>query len=81
MLILCSASISGKAEIGKNVSFSHGGIGVVIHPSAKIGDGCTILHGVTIGNRFPHPGVPVLGKNVYVGNGAYIGGGYKSLIM
>lgn len=75
MILVCGAHISGRAKIGKHVSFSHGGIGVIINPAAEIGDGCLILPRVTIGNRYPHPGAPKLGKNVYVGVGAYVGGG------
>lgn len=73
--ITCAADISGRTKIGKNVSFSHFGMGVIIHPDAVIGDNCTISAKVTIGNRYPHPGDPVIGNNVYIGIGAYVGGG------
>lgn len=74
MILTCSAHISGQAKIAKNVSFSHGGIGVVVNPACETGEGSIINVKVTLGNRYPHPGAPKLGKNVYVGSGAYIGG-------
>lgn len=75
--LTCAADVSGKTRIGKNVSFSHFGMGLIIHPEAVIGDNCIISAKVTIGNRFPHPGAPIIGDNVYIGIGAYVGGGIK----
>lgn len=57
----------------------HGVMGVLISKNAVIGEGCTILHQVTIGsNAFEdtkHPGSPVIGNNVFIGAGAKIIGG------
>ena len=75
MMVICSAHISGRAEIHPTVKFSHGGIGVIINPAAKIGENCHIGPNVTIGNRYPHGTAPIIGKNVYIGSGAYVGGG------
>lgn len=75
MILTCSAHISGKAKIHPTVSFSHGGIGVVINPASEIGEYCIINNKVTLGIGFPHGGVPKLGKHVYVGTGAFLGGG------
>lgn len=71
----CGADISGKARIDKHVLLPHRGIGVIIHPDAEIGEGCIISAKATIGNAWPHPGAPKLGKHVYVGTGAFVGGG------
>ncbi len=62
-----------SAEIGKNVVFEHQG-GIVIHGDAKIGDGCIIRQGVTLGNRYVEDpfSSPQLGKNVNVGAGAKV---------
>ena len=54
MILTCSAHISGKAKIHPTVSFSHGGIGVVINPAAEVGEYCIINNKVTLGNGFPH---------------------------
>lgn len=75
MILTCSAHISGKAKIHRTVSFSHGGIGVVINPAAEVGEYCIINNKVTLGNGFPHEGAPKLGEHVYVGAGAFLGGG------
>lgn len=78
MIMTNSASISGEAEIGKGVSFSHGGIGVVVHPMAKIGNDYIIGAVVVIGNRFPNAAAPIIGNNVYIGVGAKVLGGGKN---
>lgn len=65
-----------SVELGRNVVFEHQGA-VVIHGCAKIGDGCIIRQGVTIGNRTLDKPLeaPTLGRNVNVGAGAKILGG------
>ncbi len=61
------------AEIGKRFFIDHG-MGVVIGETSKIGDDCTIYHGVTLGGTTWKKGKrhPSLGKNVIVGAGAKI---------
>mmetsp|Transcript_17496 Transcript_17496/g.38240 ORF Transcript_17496/g.38240 Transcript_17496/m.38240 type:complete len:573 (+) Transcript_17496:201-1919(+) len=81
--------IHPAASIGAGVVIDHG-TGVVIGETATVGDGCTILHGVTLGgtakdgswDRHPKIGQDVLigaGSsilgNIKVGNGAKIGSG------
>lgn len=66
------------AHIGRFVFIDHG-IGVVIGETAQIGDGCTIYQGVTLGGTSLYKGVkrhPTLGKNVIVGAGAKVLGGF-----
>lgn len=69
--VIFSAEIPSTCNIGMNVKLKHGGLGVVIHDKASIGDGCVIFHNVTIGGR-NNNGIPVIGKNVYIGCGACI---------
>ena len=67
MRIIFSCDIHPGATIGKNCSFPHDGLGIIIDPRAIIGDNCIILHGVTFGGRGRHHGVPKLGNNVTIG--------------
>lgn len=77
MVLTCSAHISGKAKIHKSVSFSHSGIGVIVTPASEIREGCMIYPKVTLGNRYPHSGVPKYRIFFFVGLGAYLGGGMR----
>jgi serine O-acetyltransferase len=66
------------ATIGCHVFIDHG-MGVVIGETAEVGDGCTIYQGATLGGTSLYKGVkrhPTLGKNVIVGAGAKVLGGF-----
>jgi serine O-acetyltransferase len=66
------------AKLGQRVFFDHG-MGIVIGETAEIGDGCTIYHGVTLGGTSLYKGAkrhPTLGKDVVVGAGAKVLGGF-----
>ena len=65
-----TAWIPASAKIGKRVRFGYGGLGVVIHGSAQIGDDVLIAQNVTIAGK--NGGVPIIANNVYVGAGAKI---------
>lgn len=59
--------------LGNNVTFEHQN-GIVIHGQSKIGDGCIIRQGVTIGNK-SHDApfhAPSIGSYVNIGAGAKI---------
>jgi len=60
-------------QIGKAVMFDHG-TGVVIGETAIVGDGCTILHGVTLGGTGKDSGDrhPKVGTHVLIGAGVSI---------
>jgi serine O-acetyltransferase len=75
---LTGIEIHPGAKIGNQVFFDHA-MGVVVGETAEIGDGCTIYQGVTLGGTSLYKGVkrhPTLGRNVVVGAGAQVLGGF-----
>lgn len=70
--LFLSAWIPGSAKIGRGTRFGYGGLGIVIHNRAVIGDDCLIDQHVTIGGTSKHYGVPRIGSSVYVGAGSKI---------
>mmetsp|Transcript_45725 Transcript_45725/g.90048 ORF Transcript_45725/g.90048 Transcript_45725/m.90048 type:complete len:422 (-) Transcript_45725:262-1527(-) len=68
-----SLDIHPAARIGAGVMFDHG-TGIVIGETATIGEGCTLLHGVTLGATGKDKGDrhPKVGKFVLIGAGASI---------
>ena len=70
--LLFNSSVPASAVIGKCTKFGYGGMVVVIHSRAVIGDNCTIGQQVTIGGRSHILNVPTLGDRVYVGAGAKV---------
>lgn len=69
--ITTAISIPPDVKIGKGLLIMHFG-GIVINGGTKIGDFCTISHGVTIGNKRPGGGAPTIGNNVYICVGAKV---------
>lgn len=75
---LTGIEIHPGAKIGERVFFDHA-MGVVVGETAEIGDGCTIYQGVTLGGTSLYKGAkrhPTLERNVVVGAGAKILGGF-----
>jgi serine O-acetyltransferase len=75
---LTGIEIHPGAKIGERVFFDHA-MGVVVGETAEIGDGCTIYQGVTLGGTSLYKGTkrhPTLGKDVVVGAGAKVLGGF-----
>ncbi len=73
--IVFACDVKYTADIGENVGFFHNGLGVVIHKHAKIGAGTCLYQNVTIGGNGKSAvdnGIPVIGKNVFIGAGAVI---------
>jgi serine O-acetyltransferase len=71
--------IHPAAKIGQRVFFDHA-MGVVVGETAEIGDDCTIYQGVTLGGTSLYKGAkrhPTLGRNVVVGAGAKVLGGFN----
>lgn len=67
--------IPKTVQIGKGFVMLHQG-GIVVNSKSVIGDNCTLMHNVTLGNtkRGKLIGAPVIGNNVYIGPGAVIVG-------
>ena len=75
---LACIEIHPGAKIGQRVFFDHA-MGVVVGETAEIGDGCTIYQGVTLGGTSLYKGTkrhPTLGRDVVVGAGAKVLGGF-----
>ncbi len=68
----CAIDILPRADIGGGCIVAHG-IGLVIGGRTVIGEDCTLLHGVTLGEaRFTELDCPRLGNRVTVGAGAIV---------
>ena len=62
-----SVELPWSAKIGKGVLFLHP-YNITFNSKTIIGDNCTIMKGVTIGNtKGPNGGTPTIGNNVYIG--------------
>lgn len=75
---LTGIEIHPAAVVGERVFFDHAS-GVVVGETAEIGDDCTIYQGVTLGGTSLYRGEkrhPTLGRNVVVGAGAKVLGGF-----
>jgi serine O-acetyltransferase len=66
-------SIPPTVIIGKGLLIEHFG-GIMMNAKTKIGDYCTISHGVTIGNQLPGGNAPTIGNKVYICPGAVLVG-------
>lgn len=68
---LMGIELDYKTTVGPGLALQHG-TGLVVHQRAVIGAGCTLRNGVTIGERPPREGFPILGNGVDVGVNAVI---------
>ncbi|TKB65235.1 MAG: serine acetyltransferase [Nitrospira sp.] len=69
--VMTGISIPVQARIGKGFRIHHFG-GIMIHPDAIVGEGCTLYHGVTLGDRGGWGGAPLIGNEVMIGAGAKV---------
>jgi len=69
--ITTGISIPARCRIGAGLRIHHFG-GIILHPTAVLGENCTLYHGVTIGDRGGAGGAAVIGSNVLLGAGAKI---------
>jgi serine O-acetyltransferase len=70
--LLFGCEIGEGTKIGKNVDLGYGGLGIVIHERAVVGNGVTISPGVTIGGTRKKYGVPNIKDNCIIYSGAKI---------
>lgn len=64
--MLTGVSLPVGAQIGGGLRIWHFG-GVFINSGTTIGQNCTLRQGVTVGNRSPDGGAPVIGNEVELG--------------
>ncbi|WP_430812589.1 MULTISPECIES: serine O-acetyltransferase [unclassified Carboxylicivirga] len=72
IFLVYNSSIPYQCTIGKGTRLGYGGIGVVIHKRAIIGNHVMIGTNVTIGGKSGHYDVPKIGNNVYISTGAAV---------
>nr|WP_082342727.1 hypothetical protein [Vulgatibacter incomptus] len=70
--LLYSSVVPIETEIGEGTHLGYGGLGVVIHPAARIGARCLIGPHVTIGGRSGYTGAPRIGDEVLIAVGARV---------
>lgn len=74
--ILIGINIPRSTNIGFGLRIYHYGC-IVINSYSKIGNDCSIRHGVTIGNKNSEKDCPKIGNNCNIGAGAKILGNIK----
>ena len=62
-------SLPAEARIGPGLRIHHFG-GIIVHSQAILGEGCTLYHGVTLGDLGGWGGAPRVGHDVLIGAGA-----------
>jgi serine O-acetyltransferase len=71
-MVVFSAVVPSEAQIGDESMLAYGGLGVVIHKRAVVGNNVLISPGVIIGGRSHSDGVPRIGDDVFIGGGAKV---------
>jgi serine O-acetyltransferase len=67
--ITTGISMPAEATIGPGLRIHHFG-GIIVHAKAVVGEGCTLYHGVTLGDLGGWGGAPRIGQHVLIGAGA-----------
>lgn len=76
IFLIYNSKVPYQAVIGRGTRLGYGGVGVIIHSKAIIGENCSIGQQVTIGGgNSRYPGLPVIGNNVHISKGAIVFGG------
>lgn len=61
-----------EAELDEGVELGYGGLGIAIAARVRVGRGTFLSQQVTLGERPDVPGVPRLGRDVFIGTGAQV---------
>jgi glycosyltransferase involved in cell wall biosynthesis/serine acetyltransferase len=69
-MLIFHCYIPVEAEIGEGFEVGYWGVGVVIHPRARIGRNVFVANGVTVGGRNESPRLPTIEDDVFVATGA-----------
>ncbi len=69
--IMTGISIPVQAKIGKGFRIHHFG-GIMFHPDTRMGEGCTVYQGVTLGDLGGYGGAPMVGCRTLIGAGAKV---------
>lgn len=77
IFIIFNSVVPYTTKIGVKTKFAYGGIGVVLHSKAVIGNRCIIGQNVTIGRKLSSIGVPEIGNDVYIAAGSRLLGNIK----
>jgi serine O-acetyltransferase len=68
--LIFGSYIGTEAEIGEGTELAYGGLGIVIHPSARLGRHVLVGPHVTLGGRSFSQGAPIIEDDVKIGAGA-----------
>lgn len=77
ILLVCHATVPHRAVVGPGTHFVHRGLGVVVHPSARIGACVWVGPHVVIGAAGQDQHAPIVGDRVNIGASALIIGGVR----
>ncbi len=69
--ITTGVSIPAEADFGPGLRIHHFG-NIIVHPAVKVGKGCTLYHGVTLGTDGLSEKAPRVGDDVLIGAGAKV---------
>jgi L-malate glycosyltransferase len=69
-MLIFHCYIPVETEIGEGFEVGYWGVGVVIHPKARIGRNVFVANGVTVGGRNESPRLPTIEDDVFVATGA-----------
>src|SRR5690348_1706069 len=61
---LFACHLPPEVEVGAGTELGYGGIGVIVHPRARIGRDVLLSPGVVIGGRSELEGAPIIGDRV-----------------